>query len=85
MKFGDAVRIEIDDRPGLVRHGWVFGLPPYSAGYHDVVMAAGDTWIGMPVNVRWCEVTGNDEAKAVALRDRFEADYPKWLRPITVS
>lgn len=80
MKFGDAVRIEVDDRPGMVSFGWVIGLPHYSNGYDDVIVAAGTDWRGMPVNARWCEVIGSDEQKAATLRDVFEAAHPNWLR-----
>lgn len=84
MKFGDRVRVEIrDQRTGLVSEGYVIGVPQYSHGYDDVVVVAGDTFVGMPVHVRWCAPVGRGLGRALRLRDRFAARHPDFLARLT--
>lgn len=76
--FGDEVRVT------LGRHGpntlLVVGVMAYSENGETVLVANPDC-IGMPINVKWLEPTGDGNSDlATDMRARYLAEFPNTLK-----
>lgn len=84
MKFGDVVTAAIND--GLPISPWegiVIGEPRYSTERSRVLMLAKGEVIGGPWHASHCAPTGaTDIGEAEALRARFEALHPGFLKGV---
>lgn len=83
--FGDLVACEIlDQRAGDVEDGYVIGWHSIA---DNVVILATEDYIGMPVNICWCEIKSRGhDALCARLRERYIDRFgTKQIRPLTAS
>lgn len=78
VNFGDEVRVTLE--PHDPHTLLVVGVMAYSES-GDQVLVANPDCIGMPINVKWLEPTGDGNSDlATEMRDRYLAAFPETLK-----